>query len=189
MVGIYKIENLVNNHIYVGCASNLAVRKNGHFSSLRNGKHRNQYLQRAFNKYGESSFKFSVLELCDKPFLVKREQYWIDLAQTEESHLYNLELVATRTELIKPRKYWLGKTRSEEDKKKFRESHIGKCGVLRKTNKTGYAGVAFNSTNKNYRARITINGICHELGSFMTLESAIEARKIAEKTLPGVKTW
>lgn len=189
MTGIYKIHNITNDHIYIGSANNCATRKNGHLSDLRKNKHPNSYLQRAFNKYGEKSFIFSVIEETTKEALLEREQYWIDLAQAEESSLYNLELTATRSHLISDRRYWLGKKRSEEDKEKFRVAHTGRCGMLRKTNKTGYPGVAFNPLNSNYRARITINHVCYELGSFNQLEEAVAARQKAEKEFPGVKQW
>ena len=58
---IYKIENLVNNKIYIGQSINIHNRKLTHFVLLRTNKHDNDYLQKSFNKYGESNFKFTVL--------------------------------------------------------------------------------------------------------------------------------
>lgn len=61
--GIYLITNLVNGHTYLGQSSDIRIRWNRHRTSLRKGKHHSRYLQRAWNKYGEESFKFEIIEL------------------------------------------------------------------------------------------------------------------------------
>lgn len=76
--GIYKIICAVNGKIYVGSAQNLRVRWNDHRSSLRNNRHPNIYLQRAWNKYGESAFEFEIIELVMPWSRIDREQYWLD---------------------------------------------------------------------------------------------------------------
>ena len=38
-----------------------------------------------------------------------------------------------------------------------------------------YRGVRYNKTNKNYRARITCDGIAHEIGSFESEDDAVLA--------------
>lgn len=76
---IYKIENLVNGHIYIGSAKDYYNRMRLHRHYLRKGKHHSVYLQRAFNKYGEEYLLFSILEFCDnESVLIEREQYHID---------------------------------------------------------------------------------------------------------------
>jgi group I intron endonuclease len=50
--GIYQIKNLVSGKLYVGSAVNIARRWNGHVSDLNAQKHRNQILQRSWDKYG-----------------------------------------------------------------------------------------------------------------------------------------
>jgi|GEM_PF-4779364 len=62
MIGIYEIVNTLNNNRYIGSSIDIRNRKNAHFSSLRKGNHPNPHFQKAFNKYGESSFCFNVLE-------------------------------------------------------------------------------------------------------------------------------
>ena len=82
LVGIYKITNIVNDKIYVGQSIAIKQRWSQHKAELRKNKHGNCHLQKAWNKYGEEKFKFSVLEYLDtdisKDFLTEREQYWID---------------------------------------------------------------------------------------------------------------
>lgn len=84
--GIYLISSLHNNKYYVGQAINIKRRFNEHLSKLRTDKHYSKYLQRHFNKYGESDLVFSILEIVDNPNkynLSEREQYWIDTLKPE----------------------------------------------------------------------------------------------------------
>lgn len=76
--GIYQILNLVNGKRYVGSAVNIRARWSSHRHLLRCGKHHSDHLQSAWNKYGEDSFEFSVIEFCEKSDLVSREQFHID---------------------------------------------------------------------------------------------------------------
>jgi len=62
MGGIYAIEHIPTNKMYVGSSIDFRVRRNQHFSDLRRNRHTNLHLQRAFAKYGESNFRFIVLE-------------------------------------------------------------------------------------------------------------------------------
>ena len=62
MYHIYKIENKLNQNLYIGITTNPQIRKNRHFNYLRQNKHPNSHLQSAFNKYGEENFFFEILE-------------------------------------------------------------------------------------------------------------------------------
>lgn len=80
-IGIYQIRNLVDGKIYIGSSCNVASRWIEHQHDLKKNEHRNHRLQNAFNKYGEDSFVFEVLELIDKDkkdIQFEREQYWIN---------------------------------------------------------------------------------------------------------------
>ena len=63
--GIYGLYCEPDEKWYVGQSINVSCRVADHFRRLRNGKHTNSYLQRAFNKYGEACFLVVVLELAD----------------------------------------------------------------------------------------------------------------------------
>jgi len=76
---IYAIENVANNKIYIGSTVSPFVREQNHFSYLRNNKHPNKHLQNSFNKHGEESFDFKVLEEARDSDLIKREQHYIDI--------------------------------------------------------------------------------------------------------------
>lgn len=79
--GIYQITCTANGKIYIGSAANLIARWRVHQSELNNSKHGNTHLQRAWDKYGASTFTFTVIELVDKECLLEREQYWLDSTQ------------------------------------------------------------------------------------------------------------
>ena len=77
-IGIYGIRNKINGHIYVGkTGMNFGDRWDSHKSLLRNGKHFNLYLQRAWNKYGEINFEFIIIEECVAEDLDDTERYSI----------------------------------------------------------------------------------------------------------------
>lgn len=82
LCGIYCIENKVNNKKYIGLSCNIVRRWHEHKSDLRRDVHINTCLQHAWNKYGEESFVFYVLELCDPNELTCKEIYYIDKYKT-----------------------------------------------------------------------------------------------------------
>jgi len=93
-IGVYKIENKVNNKVYIGSSIDLDSRKYKHFWMLKHNIHDNLYLQNSYNKYGEDNFVFEVLEECSMSLLIKMENYYIDLytSNTQERG-YNLAKV------------------------------------------------------------------------------------------------
>lgn len=50
-----------------------------HKCGLRNNKHENIILQRAWNKYGEENFIFEIIQTCDEERLLMYEQKYLDL--------------------------------------------------------------------------------------------------------------
>lgn len=77
--GIYKIYCVKNAKSYIGSSGNIERRWREHILALCRGVHHSEYLQNSWNKYGKSSFEFSVIEIV--PYaqrLIEREQHWID---------------------------------------------------------------------------------------------------------------
>ena len=108
--GIYKITNIVNSHIYIGSGIDYKGRFRTHLSLLRKGNHHSLYLQRAWNKYKEKSFKFELIEYCEVSKLLIREQFFMDELNPE----YNVCKIAGNT---------LGFKGSVESNKKKSENH------------------------------------------------------------------
>jgi group I intron endonuclease len=76
--GIYSLVNTVTGRRYVGQAANLFRRSQAHVMSLRRGAHYNTYLQRAWNKYGESAFEFRIVCFCSVFQLDEQERVLLE---------------------------------------------------------------------------------------------------------------
>jgi group I intron endonuclease len=117
---IYKITNLINKKFYIGSALNPKKRKTRHFRHLKNNKHDNIFLQRAYNKYGLENFIFQIIEEYswdDEDFIIKREQYYLDKFYDKQKKCYNISPFADRPPSQK------GKPKSEEHKQKISEAN------------------------------------------------------------------
>jgi group I intron endonuclease len=77
--GIYAIRCLPNSRLYVGSARRFLARWRAHRSLLRAKRHPNPKLQKAWNRHGEQSFMFEVLEVVEDPAqLAERELAWVN---------------------------------------------------------------------------------------------------------------
>jgi group I intron endonuclease len=110
--GVYKIINKVNNKYYVGSTSNFKKRWNQHIKLLNRNKHKNDYLQNVWNKYGEKSFEFIVVEYTDVNLVKIIEQKYLDIAEKEQDKSYNLNFNS------------LGGCLSEYSKEKIKQNKI-----------------------------------------------------------------
>lgn len=90
--GIYYILCLENNKMYIGSASSTkakSITKRGFYSrlydhsrKLKLNKHRNKYLQNAYNKYGKDSFIFNIIEFCDPEECEEKELYYMNFFES-----------------------------------------------------------------------------------------------------------
>jgi group I intron endonuclease len=117
--GIYEIRNTVNGRCYYGSAIDVERRESDHRKGLNGEYHGNGYLQRAWKKYGESAFTFSLLEIVDKKEdLIPREQVYLDEAfLPRKLRPYNICRVAGSL---------LGTRRTDECRARLSELKLGK---------------------------------------------------------------
>ena len=121
LCGIYQITNTTNNKIYVGSSIDITRRWVIHTTYLKNNKHPNHKLQHGWNKYGEASFVFVILTLCEKTELIEKEQAAIDLFKP----WYNIQTTAG-IHLTGEHNGWYGKTHSKETLEKMSSCKKGK---------------------------------------------------------------
>ena len=82
--GIYKFENKINHHIYIGQSVNITQRYKDHLNRYKNNfTSNNEYdsaIHRALRKYGLENFSFEIIEECpnDTTILNEREIFWIN---------------------------------------------------------------------------------------------------------------
>jgi len=113
--GIYQITNRETGKRYIGSAVSFKKRWWAHLGALRRGQHRNRHLQRAYDKYGEEAFGFTIFErIEDSSRLIPREQHYLDTLNPE----YNIAPMASSP--------MLGRHHTEETRAKISEAEEGK---------------------------------------------------------------
>ena len=73
---VYRIENLVNGRAYIGSTKEPKRRWRSHKQQLRCGIHTSPFLQKAWSKYGESSFEYKAVLVCS----LKERNLYEDIA-------------------------------------------------------------------------------------------------------------
>lgn len=121
LVGIYCIKNTLNGKKYIGSSTNIYQRGLKHRSQLRSKSHPNKKLQSSYNKHKEENFIFYLLEICDREWLIQKEQYYIDTFNPE----YNLILQVEKHELTTESKLKISATLKE----KYRQGYKNKSEI------------------------------------------------------------
>ncbi len=114
--GVYLILNVFNMKMYVGSAAkSLRGRAKNHRVELRAGNHPNVHLQRAWQKYGESKFRFIVIEECSSEECLEIEQWWMDHYECFKKGYNRCPIAGSR----------LGMKMSDETKEKIAKTKRG----------------------------------------------------------------
>ena len=89
--GIYAIVNKITGDMYIGQTKvSFETRWQHHVADLKANRHANDYLQKAWNKYGEEAFEFKTIHICDElDILNDLEIYYIKKYDTFNNG-YNL---------------------------------------------------------------------------------------------------
>ena len=127
--GIYYIKNIINNKCYIGQSIDVYTRMSRHKTDLKGGRD-SAHLQNAYDKYGESNFKFEILLICNVDDLDFWEKYYIKVWNTNnEDFGYNIDGGGSRSRLmseqtrLKMSKSRMGHIVSEETRLKIKENH------------------------------------------------------------------
>lgn len=98
MIGVYEWFNRTTSKSYIGSSVNIQQRRDSHLQALRSNRHSNRHLQAAFNKHGETSFEFRIVQETTKAELLQVEQFWIDFYNATNPKVgYNILPIAGRT--------------------------------------------------------------------------------------------
>lgn len=123
--GVYIIKNVVTEKLYVGSTNNFPTRWKRHVLDLNRGNHTGTKLQRAWIKYGQSAFEFSIIEYVeDSTLLMAREQHWLDTLRAVDFGYNTLPTAGSNrghklSEAHKIAFLFTGHSHSEESKKKM----------------------------------------------------------------------
>jgi group I intron endonuclease len=136
--GIYKIINKINGKYYVGRSKDiLGNRWNHHKKRLSKNCHDNDYLQRSWNKYGESNFEWIIVEEVSLNKLVETEQKYLNIAKMERDKCYNCNFLADgqtweprsrekkRQSMLGEKNFFYGRKHTNESKNLMSLTHIG----------------------------------------------------------------
>lgn len=125
--GIYLIVNCVNGKIYVGSsARSFDRRKITHLHDLRKNQHHSPRLQNAWNKYGESSFEFHIIETVEPARCIEREQHWIDKLKPDYNICKKAGSVLGHKHTEETRQLMREVNQLPENKERRSKSHLGK---------------------------------------------------------------
>ena len=138
--GIYSIKQKSTGRKYIGSTSeSFYQRWRRHLSEFKKGNHHNQFLQRAWDKYGSDDFVFEIIEFhavlstTDNLSLLDLEQSYLNKLTPEfnispSAHSRKGVKVSdeTRARIKEARKCQIMKPVTEETKKRISESNKGK---------------------------------------------------------------
>jgi group I intron endonuclease len=113
----YIIKCVTSGKNYYGSTSNFKKRVTQHKYLLLRDRHHSAHLQKAWNKYGEVAFEFSILKVFECPEIMLLAEK--SLLETYFKVAYNVS-----TEVNKA--HMLGRHHSEETKQKLRKMFTGR---------------------------------------------------------------
>ena len=188
--GIYCIINIKNGHKYIGSSTNMYQRLMCHRSWLRRGSHHSIYLQRAWNKYGESMFECYTIEYIDQNLLEGREKFYINSIKPK----YNMTQATDRFIMSNISKKKLSETRKR--KMENGEIKITHNKIIHQYDLNGLYIASYDSIRKAAKLNNTststisrfLNGLYKKGGGFLwsyDKKEKLKPYKKEKRSLPG----
>lgn len=167
ITGVYKIQNKINNKIYIGSAVDIKKRWRDHKWYLKNNIHHNSHLQSSWNKYGANSFYFSIeLECSIENLLIKEKEFMLKYNTFDNNYGYNVN---------DPEHIFLNRKHSIKTKQLLSSQKIGdknpmygKCGIKHHNFNKNMSFETKNKISKN-RKGIT-NGEKHHMSKLKSID-------------------
>jgi len=173
--GIYKIINKINGHYYVGSSKNFHGsygRIASHIRRLIKNKHGNDYLQRAWNKYGQSNFEFRLIEPVEpiKSTLYMVEQKYLDIAKIDHERgvCYNLKFIVGGGEM------------SEYSKQKIRTALTGRKATEEAKRNLSIA-LTGREFSEEHRQNLSIKGKSRNPLIYKLIGNKLRGRKMTDE--------
>lgn len=116
MIGVYKIVSRKDGRVYIGSSQNIEYRWHRHKRALRADIHENIFLQRLWNRYGESEFDFVVIQECAADERLQLEQHYLDVTDSKINILSKSRIGGNR----------LGISHTEETRAKLSRALTGR---------------------------------------------------------------
>ena len=166
-IGIYCIINTTNGKRYVGStASSFKQRFMQHIHKLRHGTHVNKHLQASFLKYGESSFKFEILEIVETSEGIRNlEKQYIEMYNAvKEGYNENPDPTSspmlnytTQQKVSEGMKNWWKKTKESMSEKEYKNF------CLKYGNEPWNKGKTMTEEQKANMRKPKVNGISDKM--------------------------
>jgi group I intron endonuclease len=169
MIGIYKIENIINGKCYIGQTNDIERRWKEHKT-----KQPNTYIYRALKKYGVDAFTFEVLIECPIESLDFFEKAFILGYDSFGLGGYNLTEGGEGTR---------GRKHSEETKEKIGKSNKGKIRSEETCNNISISKTGLKHSDE-HKMKIGLAGIgrTHTDESRLKMSEAQKGRIFSEET-------
>ena len=153
--GIYKLENVVNGHFYIGQSVNLKRREKEHYRRLKRGDYCNPYLNNAYKKYGKENFVFTPLLYCESFELTRYEQLFVNTFNPnynirKECVDSNKGTKRSEESIQNTRLVNIGRVHTEEARHNMSLAHIGKKQSKEAIRKTALANIG-NTYSLGYK--------------------------------------
>ena len=84
--GVYRWVNKINGKSYIGSSVSLSLRLSNYFSLNYLVKRTSQYNSKIYNAllaHGHENFSLEILQYCNRPNVIKTEQFYIDYFKPE----------------------------------------------------------------------------------------------------------